>query len=565
MMEHIDIFCENDGKHYMLEEGSRISDLLAKAGCACRFPIIAALENNLLKELDRRLYSPCKIRFIDRSHPDGRRTYMRSLCFVVQKAVAELFPDKCLTYDYSLPNGLYAEIREAGIAYGEKPTAVRIDEGDMERIRERVAGLIAADLPFLKSKADAEDAAGIFRKNRQPQKAELIESLGRFTTSLYSFDGWKDTFYGPLAPSSGTLDTYDIYRFGEGFCIRWPSIDAPERLTSFRMQDKLYSVLKEHSDWCHIMGVSGVGSLNRCILEGKAKGLINISESLHERKYARIADMIQARRDRIRIVAIAGPSSSAKTTTSKRIALQCKVLGLNPVVVELDNYFVNREFTPKDEKGDYDFESIKAMDLKLLNSNLNDLLDGKEIEMPRFNFAEGKREYRGDRLKMKEDDILIIEGIHALNPEMTAEIDAGRIFKVYASALTSLSLDENNNISTSDNRLLRRIVRDNRTRGISPENTILRWPSVRSGETKNIFPFQENADAMFNSALIFELPALKFYVAPLLRRISPKSEAYTEAVRLLKFLDYTVTLSPEEIAAIPPTSIMREFIGGGSL
>ena len=331
------------------------------------------------------------------------------------------------------------------------------------------------------------------------------------------------------------------------------------------MQDKLYSVLKEHSDWCHIMGVSGVGTLNKCIIEGKAKDLINISEALHERKYARIADMIYSRRDKTRIVAIAGPSSSAKTTTSKRIAMQCRVLGLNPVVIELDNYFVNREFTPRDENGEYDFESLKTMDLKLLNSNLNDLLDGKEIEMPRFNFAEGKREYRGDRLKMSEDDILIMEGIHALNPEMTSEIDNERIFKVYASALTSLSLDENNNISTSDNRLLRRIVRDNRTRGTSPESTILRWPSVRSGETKNIFPFQENADAMFNSALIFELPALKFHVAPLLRRISPRSEAYTEAVRLLKFLDYVVTLSPEEMAAIPPTSIMREFIGGGSL
>lgn len=562
----LDIFCENDGKTYTIEEGTRISELLAISGCKCRFPVIAALENNLLKELGRRLYAPCKIRFIDRSHPDGRRTYMRSLCFIVQKAVSEIFPDRCLTYDYSLPNGLYAEIREQDNGnQGEKPVTVNITDKYMERIRGRVSELIKADIPFIKKKAEAEEAAGIFRKNFQPQKAELIESLGRFTTSLYSFDGWQDTFYGPLAPSSGIADTYDIYRFGKGFCIRWPSINDPERLTSFKMQDKLYSVLKEHSDWCHIMGVSGVGTLNKCIIEGKAKDLINISEALHERKYARIADMIYSRREKTRIVAIAGPSSSAKTTTSKRIAMQCKVLGLNPVVIELDNYFVNREFTPKDENGEYDFESLKTMDLKLLNSNLNDLLDGKEIEMPRFNFAEGKREYHGDRLKMSEDDILIMEGIHALNPEMTSEIDNERIFKVYASALTSLSLDENNNISTSDNRLLRRIVRDNRTRGTSPESTILRWPSVRSGETKNIFPFQENADAMFNSALIFELPALKFHVAPLLRRISPRSEAYTEAVRLLKFLDYVVTLSPEEMAAIPPTSIMREFIGGGSL
>lgn len=561
----LDIFCENNGKYYRIEEGSRISELLSMTGCQCRFPVIAALENNMLKELGRRLYAPSRIRFIDRSHPDGRRTYMRSLCFVVQRAVSEIFPGKCLTYDYSLPNGLYAEIREPGCNPGEKPVIVKINDRDVEDIRTVAKRLISADIPFIKRKTGAEEAARIFNANLQPQKAELLESLGRFTSSIYTFDGHQDTFYGPLAPSSGLLDTYDIYRFGDGFCIRWPSINDPERLTAFRMQDKLYSVLKENSDWCHIMGVSGVGSLNKCILEGKARQLINISEALHERKYAQIADMIYSRRDKIRIVAIAGPSSSAKTTTSKRIALQCMVLGLNPVVIELDNYFVNREFTPLDENGEYDFESLKAMDLKLLNSNLNDLLDGKEIEMPRFNFATGKREYHGDMLKMEDDDILIIEGIHALNPEMTSEVDAGRIFKVYASALTSLSLDENNNISTSDNRLLRRIVRDSRTRGVSPENTILRWPSVRSGETRNIFPFQENADAMFNSALIFELPALKYYVAPLLRRISPKSEAYTEAVRLLKFLDYTITLSPEELGAIPPTSIMREFIGGSSL
>lgn len=561
----LDIFCENDNRHYQVEEGTKIFELLAATGCKCSFPIIAALENNLLKELDRRLYSPCSIRFIDRSHPDGRRTYMRSVCFVIQKAASEIFPEKCLTYDYSLPNGLYAEIREPDDNSGEKPVQVKITDEQIKALRKRTDELIGADIPFVKGKIDAEAAAAVFRRNGQPQKAELIESLGRFTTSIYTFDGWQDTFYGPLAPSSGTLDIYDIYRFGEGFCVRWPSINNPERLTSFNLQNKLYSVLKEHSDWCHIMGVSSVGSLNKCIIDGKARELINISEALHERKYASIADMIFSRRDKIRIVAIAGPSSSAKTTTSKRIALQCKVLGLNPVVIELDNYFVNRELTPKDENGNYDFESLKAMDLKLLNSNLNDLLEGKEIEMPRFDFSEGKREYRGDRLRMKEDDILIIEGIHALNPEMTAEVDTQRIFKVYASALTSLSLDENNNISTSDNRLLRRIVRDNRTRGVDPESTILRWPSVRSGETKNIFPFQENADAMFNSALIFELPVLKYHASPLLRRISPKSEAYTEAVRLLKFLDYTIALSPEEIAAIPPTSIMREFIGGGSL
>lgn len=564
-MELLKVICENDGRSYEVEEGSTIAELLKKTGTVCRFPVIAAIEDNKLKELDKRIHTPCRIRFIDRSHPDGRGTYMRSLCFIIQKAVSELYPGKYLSYDYSLPTGLYAEIRELEDDKRGRPQPIKLTESDIQQIKTRVDELVRADIPFIKSKLYSEEAIAIFEKNHQHLKAELLKSLGKMSTSIYEFDGWSDTFYGPLAPSSGYMDIYDINLFGEGFCIRWPAINAPEKLTGTVLQDKLYSVLKENSDWCHIMGVSGVGSLNRCILDGKAKQLINISESLHERKYARIADMIYSRRDEIKIVAIAGPSSSAKTTTSKRIALQCRVLGLNPVVIELDNYFVGRELTPKDSSGNYDFESLKAMDLKLLNSNLNDLLDGKEIEMPKYDFTTGSRYYDGTRLKMGDDDILIMEGIHALNTEMTSEINVKRIFKVYASALTSLSLDENNNISTSDNRLLRRMIRDNRVRGIDPESTIIRWPSVRKGEMKNIFPFQENADTMFNSALIFELPVLKYYAEPLLRRITPNSPAYSTAVRLLKFLEYIVALSPEEISAIPPTSIMREFIGGGSI
>lgn len=564
-MAQIKVFCENDGNIYSIEEGSRIGDLLAIAGVTTEFPVIAALEDNKLKELDKRIYSPCKIRFIDRSHPDGRRTYMRSLCFVIQAAVAEIYPDTCLSYDYSLPSGLYAEIRRPIKDESGRPVAIPPGEDGIKTIRYRVNELIKADLPFVKKKIDAEEAQEIFLADNQPEKAELLLTIEQFSTSIYSFNGRYDTFYGPLAPSSGQLDIFDIYAFRDGFCVRWPSIREPQRLTSFKMQDKLFSTLKENSDWCHLMGVSGVGTLNRKILEGKAKDLINISESLHERKYARIADKILSRRDKVRIVAIAGPSSSGKTTTSKRLALQCKVLGMNPVVIELDNYFVNRELTPRDSNGDYDFESLGAMDLKLLNHDLNALLAGEVVEMPTFDFAHGRREYKGNRLRMAPDDILIMEGIHGLNPKMTEEISQDRIFRVYASALSSLSLDENNNISTSDNRLLRRIIRDNRTRGVDPEGTIMRWASVRKGEMNNIFPYQENADAMFNSAMIYELPMLRYFAEPLLRRIPPKSPAYTEAVRLLKFLDYIVPLSPQEIGWIPPTSIMREFIGGGSL
>ena len=329
-----------------------------------------------------------------------------------------------------------------------------------------------------------------------------------------------------------------------------------------KRQSKLATALKEHSDWCSIMGVKGVGKLNEKVLSGEIIDLINLSEALHERKYADIADQIYARRGSVKGGFIAGPSSSGKTSTSKRLALQCRILGLNPKVIELDNYFVDRELTPRDENGEYDFECLGAMDLKLLGQQLNDLMAGKEVEIPRFDFKEGRKYFEGNFMQLREKDILIMEGIHALNPAMIPDVDSSKVFRVYASALTSLSIDENNNISTSDNRMLRRMIRDNRTRGVGPEGTITRWQSVRRGENRNIFPFQENADAVFNSAHIFELPVLKYYAEPLLRRIAPSSPAYAEAYRMLKFLDYIVALTPAEMAAIPPTSILREFIDG---
>ena len=332
-----------------------------------------------------------------------------------------------------------------------------------------------------------------------------------------------------------------------------------------KRQSKIATALDEHSDWCAIMGTKSVGSLNKKVLEGKVVDLINLSEALHERSYAKIADKIYKKRESVKIVFIAGPSSSGKTSTSKRLAIQCRILGMNPKVIELDNYFVNREDTPRDENGEYDFEALGAMDLAFLGEQLNDLLAGKEVEIPKFDFKEGKRTFVGKKMQLHEKDILIMEGIHALNPAMIPGVDPAKVFRVYASALTSLSLDENNNISTSDNRMLRRMIRDNRTRGINPENTIMMWQSVRRGENHNIFPFQENADAVFNSAHIFELPVLKYYAEPLLRRIMPSSPAYTEAVRMLKFLSYIIALSPNEIAAIPPTSILREFIDGQTL
>jgi uridine kinase len=420
-------------------------------------------------------------------------------------------------------------------------------------------------MPFTKKMLSTEEAIRLFAGNHQQAKVELLKSIGRFNSNVYFLGEEADTFYGPLTPSTGCLETFAIMGFNDGFCLQYPMYGEPGKVLPMKRQSKLATALKNHSDRCAIMGVHGVGSLNELVKSGKVVDLINLSEALHERMYADIADQIFARRGSVKIVFIAGPSSSGKTSTSKRLALQCRILGMNPKVIELDNYFVDREFTPLDENGEYDFEALGAMDLDFLGKQLNDLLDGKEVEIPRFDFKEGKRYFNGSFMKLHEKDVLIMEGIHALNPAMIPGVDPSKVFRVYASALTSLSIDENNNISTSDNRMLRRMIRDNRTRGVIPEDTIMRWASVRRGENRNIFPYQENADAVFNSAHIFELPVLKYYAEPLLRRISPSSPAYTEAVRMLKFLDYIVALSPSEIAAIPPTSILREFIDGQTL
>ncbi|MBR1573219.1 MAG: nucleoside kinase [Bacteroidales bacterium] len=571
-MEICDIYCVNDGRMHKAVLGTPLSEIAQEHGIVIRDaktgaegPVLAALVDHKLKELRYRLVVSHEVEFIGMDHPDGRRCYIRSLCFVLQKAVRELFPDKILVVHHSLPSGLYCELLEQQAGEDGSHPVWFITDDNLDALRGRMREIVEADLPFGRKKMLSEDVQAVFRGQNQPDKAELIESLGRYITSLYTLGDAQDTFYGPLVPSTGFLKVFDISGFADGFCLQTPMPGDPARVLPMKRQSKIATALKNHADWCRIIGINGVGTLNKQIQEGHAVEIINVAEARHERKYAEIANQIYERRSQVRIVFIAGPSSSGKTSSSLRLALQCKVLGLNPKVIELDNYFHNREDTPKDENGDYDFESLYAMDLDLLNRQLNDLLEGREIEIPTFDFKQGQRVYNGRRMKLEDRDILIMEGIHALNPAMTQAVDNARIFRVYASALTSLGLDENNSMSTSDNRLLRRIVRDNRVRGITPEQTILRWNSVRRGETRNIFPFQENADAVFNSALIFELPMLKYYAEPLLRRISPNSPAYTEAVRLLKFLDFVVALQPSEIAAIPPTSIMREFIGGQTL
>lgn len=570
--DKFNVFLVNDGKRYEVPFLKRLGDFsdevcktVTDEKTGVEYPVLAALVDHKLKELDYRLSMSHEVEFIGYNHPDGRRTYLRSLCFVLQNAVRELFPDKVLIIDHSLPSGLYCNICDVELREDGRRVPVRLSDADLAAIKSRMHEIVDADMPFIKKKMEASAAEALFEKNNQPDKAELQKSLGKFICSVYFLDGQVDTFHGPLLPSTGYLKVFDLLPFANGFCLQFPSEGDFSKVIPVKTQSKIAATLAAYSDWCSIVRVNGIGTLNRAITEGNAVRLINLSEALHERNYAAIADQIYSRRDKVKAVFIAGPSSSGKTSSSLRLALQCRVLGMVPKVIELDNYFVDREHTPKDSNGNYDFEALEAMDLKLLNSQLNDLFAGKEVELPKFDFKEGRSVPSGKRISLGDKEILIMEGIHALDPAMVPDVDNSRIFRVYASALTSLNIDENNNISTSDNRLLRRMVRDNRVRGITPEETIMRWQSVRRGENRNIFPFQENADASFNSALLYELPMLKYYAEPLLRRIAPSSPAYTEAIRLLKFLDYIVALSPDEIAAIPPTSIMREFIGGQTL
>lgn len=559
-MENITVYCDNIKGFLDCAPGTTAGELSRRIETGCKYPVIAALVDGMLKELTYPIYTAHTIKFIDYTHPDGQKTYTRSLSFILQKALEDLFPKYKLFLDYTLPNGLYGELRQ--LAEDGKPVTVKLKTEEIDAVRGRMSELIAADLPFIKKKLPNNEAAAIFREHGRNEKASLISGMDKFFISVYYLDGYADTFYGPLLERTGQVNVFDLIPYSDGFCLQSPSVNNPDTIAPYKYQDKLGKVFKEFSDWCSILGAHSIGSVNAIIADGRGKELISIAEALHERKYAAIADMIYAKKDTVKLVLIAGPSSSGKTTTSKRIAQQCKVLGMNPIVLEMDNYFVNREHTPKDENGDYDFESIYALDLPFLGKQMNDLFNGKETELPKFDFKSGQRTFNGKKAVMGPNDILIMEGIHALNPELTKHIDGNKVFRVYASALTSLSIDENNYISTADNRLLRRMVRDNENRGISPEDTILRWKSVRRGEERNIFPFQENADVMFNSASVYELSMLRYYAEPLLKRINPLSEAYSESVRLLKFLSYITPLTPDEIKYIPPTSVMREFIGG---
>ncbi|MBP5518341.1 MAG: nucleoside kinase [Bacteroidales bacterium] len=560
-MEKIRVYCTNNRHYYDVDPGSTLKMLLGIMEHDWdNMTVLAAYVNHDLKELGFQLYMASTVHFVTYKDADGRRCYKRSLNFLCQKVIHDLFPDRTLCFDYNLPNGQYGELRMRE----DFSKTIPMTEAELKAVNDKMWYLVKKDVPFIKKKRTNSSANALFLSNGQKSKARLNESGGEYFVTLYYLDGYGDCFYGPMVFSTGDLDRWSIKRYSDGFCLQSPEPESPYDLPPQRYQKKLAEIFEEYSNWCNVLGVRDIATANEVIGEGLGKMAISLCEALHEKKYALIADMIGERRKDVKLVLVAGPSSSGKTTTSKRLALQMKILGLNPVVLGMDDYFVDRELTPKDEKGEYNFESIYALNMDMLNDHLNKLFNGEEVTLPKFDFTTGKNSLTGPSIRLKENDVLIMEGIHALNPILTEKIADEKKFKVYASALTSLSIDENNHISTTDTRMLRRMVRDNAFRGYTAEDTINRWPSVTAGERKNIFPYQENADIMFNSSLLYELPMLKYYAEPLLRRISPMSPAYAESLRLINFLSRIVALTPEEQTAIPPTSVMREFIGGSA-
>ncbi len=548
----IEIICVNNNLKKKYPLGTTLSEIAEDMNFNMKYKILGAFVNNKLKELTYNIYKPKMVEFIDISHPDGQRMYIRSLSFVLQKAVSELYPGYRLNIQHSISKGYYCNV----IGKDEPLTNEEVFE-----IGNRMREIIDANITFERDEILSSEAIELFNEYGYCEKSLLLKTRPQLYTSVYRLNGSFDYFYGFLLPSTGYLEIFDLVKYYDGMLLIPPKADCPEECEGIVIRDKLFEVFQEYTKWGEILNVAYLGNINEMVAKKKVSELIKISEALQEKKMAYIADQILERDTMPRIILIAGPSSSGKTTFAQRLAIQLKVAGLRPVTLSLDNYFVNRDDTPRDEKGDYDFESIYALDIETLNSNLNSLMDGKEIELPKFSFIEGKRYYDGDMLKISQKSIIIAEGIHALTPELTKHICDSLKFKIYVSALTTLSLDNHNRIPTSDVRLIRRMIRDYKYRGYSALDTINRWNSVRRGEEHNIFPFQENADVMFNTAVHYELGVLKRYAEPILSEVPKNNDAYREANRLKKFLSYIVPIPDEEI---PPTSILREFLGGSS-
>lgn len=550
MKQEIQIYCKNNQKTQAFATGSSLYEIYKGFDLQMPYGVVSAKVNNRVEGLNFKVYHNKDVEFLDISSESGLRTYVRSLCFVLCKAVEDLYPNGQILLEHPVSKGYYCSLRIG------KEIALE----DVTRIKKRMEEIIAENIPFHRIEEHTEDAIRLFKEKGMTDKVKLLQTTGRLYTNYYKLGNSVDYYYGSLLPSTGHIKLFDLVKYYDGLLLRFPNRKKPSTLGEMVKQEKMLEVFKENRKWQEIMEVSTVGDINQAIQAGHATDLINVAEALQEKRIARIADDICQRKD-IKVVLISGPSSSGKTTFSKRLSVQLMANGRYPYPISLDDYFVDREHTPRDENGDYDYESLYALDLELFNSHLEALVKGETIEIPRFNFTTGKRENSGNFLKLKDNMIIILEGIHALNPELTPHIAEDNKYRIYVSALTTVSLDNHNYIPTTDNRLLRRIIRDYNYRGYSAEETIKRWPSVRAGEEKWIFPYQENADAMFNSALLFELSVLKSHVDPILYQVPESSPTFSEACRLRRFMEYFIPVPDHDL---PPTSLLREFLGGSS-
>lgn len=554
MSDTIEVVCDNVGGTIEVAMGTTLREVEQRLAIAGPRPFLAAYVNNRIKELNYKIYTPVTLRFVDITSFEGIRVYQRTSWFILQKAAMELFPVHKLHIRHSMgTSGFYCELE--GID--------EFSRADADRLRVRMEEIVRLDIPIERTKALTSEVRALYEAQGLDDKVALIDTRPRLYSKLYTLDGLAGYFYGSLAPSTGYIRLFGIEPYYNGFYLALPQRTAPDRLDINLHQEKMFGIFQEYQSWVQIMGVPTVGDINSKVLAGDGGGLIKIAEAFHERKFAWVADSIlEANISRgVRMVLISGPSSSGKTTSAMRLSLQLGVLGLKPVLISLDDYFVDREKTPKDENGDYDYEALEAIDLRLFNCHLHRLMQGESVDIPRYDFITGKRQWHRNPLTLDERSILIVEGIHGLNPELTPSIPDERKFKIYISCFTSVAMDNVSRIATTDNRLLRRLTRDYTQRGADALQTLSRWASVRRGEEKHIFPYQENADVMLNSSLFYEISVLRSFAEPILREVPDTVPEYDEARRMLKFLDNFIPISPEEI---PPTSVLREFIGGSS-
>lgn len=550
MGQTIRIRCKNNGKVLNAPIGSTLAEIYKQLDLGIQYGPVSARVNNKVEGLHYRVYHDKDIEYLDLYTSSGIRTYTRSLFMVLCKAVHDLYSGSEVVIDIPVSNGYYCNLR-----LGHKVT-----KADVDKIRERMQQIIDAHLPLQRFEATTEEAIEMFAKLGDEAKVKLLKNSSSLYTVYYVLDDYTDYYYGSMLTNTAQLTLFGLKQYYDGVLLRIPSVKDPSQLGELIKQDKMFEVFKEHHQWQNLLGISTVGDFNEAVSKGLATDLVNVSEALQEKKISQIADTIAAN-DKVRVVLIAGPSSSGKTTFCKRLSVQLLACGIKPIQISLDDYFVNRADTPKDEKGELDYESLYSLNIPLINEQFNALFRGEEVELPKYNFQTGVSEKSGKRLKMSEHNILIVEGIHALNPHLTQQIPDEKKFKIYASALTTILLDDHNYIPTTDNRLLRRIVRDYKYRGCSAKDTIHRWPSVRAGENKWIFPYQEEADVMFNTAMLFELAVIKQQAIEILEQVPENCEEYAEAYRLRKFLRYFSPLSNKNL---PPTSLLREFLGGSS-